>query len=650
MTLSDYIIDDDQVTEGHRAWLTIIHLALVIESDSAPDVEEFLSRCPSLLAWSPGGNNPLRCGTWETWGPGCGPVCYAVAVGSTEVLRVLLRDRQAAREASKSTAARVFRLDQAFESCSWLHDACRFGYPDVVRLLLDLSPDMKAELSERDWTGATPLLAAAGFEMSHLADEGPRDRPGRRGDREQVVRMLLDMGADPLDTVQIHTGAGAEVPEEWEPRSLDNVDENNADELRLSHTLLTLAVCWAGPPLIKDLHDRGLDIHASTCHKVNFHHDRALSGITPLHVACRLRNVEAVRTLLELAGNTRDAMLASRDGLGRLPIHWVVLEYYQHGGSTLLEGETTDTRRQRMADCIELLLADDPDPQATVNALDDERRSVLHLAACLEDPSVLPVLFRHNPDAAILDVHGHTVLQTLLRHPQTVKNVAMVDLFLGHGAGVEDTGPDGNSLLHLACRRWETVGVVRHLLALGADSGRANAKGELPLHAAAACVQAYLTKSPLFDVYRRAAMAQDAIITALRAAGDRADDMDRADLSGRTPREILERNREAVRAGRVDMEQRTALNGLDRVEAAQYNAGLSLLPREWQRLARMQASSVGLEEWFHKRHVSIGAGFAYSLRRESLRYRMPRRGGGSTFYSGPRRRGLSLEMGGSVYI
>jgi ankyrin repeat protein len=286
------------------------------------------------------------------------PFFVAASYGSTDALRVLL-------EYCAASPVKIEIDDEKGELL--LHAACRGGHPDTVRFLLDNEAVFRnihrriGVIQDRDRSRMTALLAAAG--SSHGEKEGEDELLENAARRDELVRLLLDRGANPSDTVN--------RPDREQPLG------------KLVCTVLSQAITWANYELVKLLIDTGAQVHTKQQHDYILEWRNVGAGalnnvekVTPLHIGSYYSNLDGVQALLDNRGNDVSIvdMVSSPDRLGGLPLHRVaggpcpLKGYYVSRGDQLLPAPVAT---------IELLLSEAPN---TVNSQDTEGRTPLHHA------------------------------------------------------------------------------------------------------------------------------------------------------------------------------------------------------------------------------------------------------------------------------
>jgi ankyrin repeat protein len=228
-----------------------------------------------------------------------------------------------------------------------LNRAAKWGHIEVVKYLLDTQP-LYADIHARGSYGHTALLCAADLYCTQFLVPPGGDRANATKN-EAVMNLLLDRGACASDSVPF-----------WN------------DEGKRSDTVLTLAVKWASPELIKRLIASSADPNAMVMKgpgELDFWNQcDSFNELPALFYACTHANFKAVRTLIDCRGTAVDVadILSSRDGRGSIPLHWATqsdLPVQFDGFPDLKE------IAQSITSTIELLLSLDP---TAINVQDND--------------------------------------------------------------------------------------------------------------------------------------------------------------------------------------------------------------------------------------------------------------------------------------
>lgn len=190
------------------------------------------------------------------------------------------------------------------------------------------------------------------------------------------------------------------------------------------------------------------------------------SGLLPIHAACYVKNLSALRELLK-----RSAKVEALSGMGYTALHLAVSEGWHVGVAELLQrGASPDTMSS---------------PPSTVRGV--QRETPLHAAVRRGDLASTNLLLQHQPDLTLKDDHNCSILHlaALARNLEIIRQLLKEKLCKEVLTGGDC---DGNSVLHTAllqdCDMTEesTVqGIVEELVLSGADVNSVNKHGESPL-------------------------------------------------------------------------------------------------------------------------------------------------------------------------
>ncbi|SPJ87844.1 related to ankyrin [Fusarium torulosum] len=350
-----------------------------------------------------------------------------------------------------------------------LTEAARWGHFEMVQFFLDNQP-FYADIHDRDWVGNTALLAVADLHQ-HKYVRCPTYSGVRLETTEAMMNFLLDRGACAADVVLL------------------SIDPHETP--RMPETVLTLAAKWSSPEIIKRLIDCGANVHAKFTYFAwdlgfyagdeDFHH------ATALFVACLFDNSNAVKILIDCRGDNVDIsdMLRPRDTRGLFPIHWASQNHMATECRDVPESGFQE-RAEDTISTIGVLLEYDP---TLVNIQDDNRNTPLHHAVYtlwLNEvfyTSILKFLCDKGADASICNEKGQTPLHILFcsTHTSLPINVAAVSILLTYGASPTTADVDGNTPVHLAAVRLESVDAMSFLLENGGDASQRNLKQETAL-------------------------------------------------------------------------------------------------------------------------------------------------------------------------
>ncbi len=271
---------------------------------------------------------------------------------------------------------------------------------DAVDLLLQAGADPDT----RDAAGTTPLMSAlSGIVVRRLtasgADPNAVDHSARtpliaaaEGERAEVVRALLDAGADPeqpddLGYTALHFAAG-------------NLGEASED-------------------CIKALLDAGSEVDEET-----------RDGMTPLMVSAHLGCVDAVRVLL-----SRGADVNARSQGGNTPLMLALDPSQQLSRWDLARTSQTEEVVRALAES-----------GADLNAQNDSGLSALHFAARVFTSSLVRTLLELGAAVDLMSQEGQTPLMYAVAQGHDDMVMALIDA----GADVNARDAKGKTPLHIA--------------------------------------------------------------------------------------------------------------------------------------------------------------------------------------------------------
>eukprot|EP00927_Polykrikos_kofoidii_P015904 TRINITY_DN1712_c0_g4_i1.p1 TRINITY_DN1712_c0_g4~~TRINITY_DN1712_c0_g4_i1.p1 ORF type:complete len:1097 (+),score=221.02 TRINITY_DN1712_c0_g4_i1:195-3485(+) len=210
-----------------------------------------------------------------------------------------------------------------------------------------------------------------------------------------------------------------------------------------------------------------------------------VDGGTPLQIAAKCGNVEAVRYILS---NSADVGAADEAGLTALHAaaqdgHIEVCELLLHAGSrvdadsgakarTALHLAAANGHREV---CAALLLN-----KAGANILDGDGESALHKAARFGDREVCEVILSWGGDVGATDNEGWSPLHEAARWG----DAELVESLLQRGADARARSNDGEFALHVVPGGYADLAVVDVLLQWRCDVDCRDFDGEAPLHVA----------------------------------------------------------------------------------------------------------------------------------------------------------------------
>ncbi|KAF4960231.1 hypothetical protein FSARC_10544, partial [Fusarium sarcochroum] len=445
-------------------------------------------------------------------------------------------------------------LDDVTRSSDVFYIAAQSGSVDALKTLLAhyskvtslTQKQLYADIHTRHHEGRTAILCAA-----DTTPIGKYDYIGQRevclDDNEAVMNLLLDRGSCASDVAS------------WRDADRDK---------EYSDTVLTFAVKWASPELIKRLIDSGANVHAKVVQNIgflprypclNFSRD-----VTAVFIASLYANFKAIEILIEQRGDGVDIadMTSSRDSQGRLPLHWATQCRLTYSPSDIPASRLTENAHSLIR-IINLLLDIDP---TTVNIQDDIGNTPLHYAAlCLgrlgtQHTGIFKLLCDRGADASIRNIKKETPLHTIFYHgfSRSPVDITAIATLLAHGAKTTDIDETGNTPLHYAAWNLFYSDTVSFLLKQGADTRIRNLNQETPLHSAADSIlyaHDRFGETPLRTIQKEVFKAQEDMIAELVEAGG-IELMDQRNQGGKSPRQIRQEWKDYARdeeeIGRAD--------------------------------------------------------------------------------------------------
>ncbi|KAK9423032.1 hypothetical protein SUNI508_14066 [Seiridium unicorne] len=484
------------------------------------------------------------------------PFWTAAAYGSTGALQLLLEHWDAAGYSTRAEIPAPNRRGYGL-----LQTACESAHVETVRFLLKAPWQGRyGDIHAKDPWGLTPILAAAtAFTgLSHPTDRATKVSSANwikshLASVEEVMQLLLDEGANVQDQItRLH---------------------------QLHDTVLSLAICRAGPPLIRRLIEHGADFNATTTQdfsevgSVGLPPSNNSSDVTPLHIGSLYSNIGGLQVLLNYSHGIGSVnMVRQTDTLGRLPLHFA-----SWGPSDELCNldSHSDGYVPRVTATIETLLEADP---STVNIQDKNGHTALHYAVWRHSRyrgrhiAIVRALCNYGADAGLQGRDGKTPLHGLgfrFRDSEPV-DTCFIDLLLEHNAGVNDIDRDGNTALHFAAKNLIHSEAARHLVSRGADVSITNHQGNTPLHEAAGGILftlRYSGKLKLNPSVEDLEEAQNEMIGALlsRLLEENADRlMNQPNAANSTPRQICQQRRKEWREREESRREQAAGRGRGR--------------------------------------------------------------------------------------
>ncbi|XP_046643226.1 serine/threonine-protein phosphatase 6 regulatory ankyrin repeat subunit A-like [Daphnia pulicaria] len=183
------------------------------------------------------------------------------------------------------------------------------------------------------------------------------------------------------------------------------------------------------------------------------------NGLTPLHLAIKLKKTKMVKHLLEHPAMNADP--TKRDAFGKSALLFAVSKYGTN------------------AEIIDLLLAHD---KVKVDDVDEHGRTALHLAADRSNVVAVRKLIEKRANPNIYDKWGQSPLHVAAERRDLNE---IIDLLLVHPkVKVDDVNKYGQTALHAAVSA-SNVMAVEHLINKGANPNAEDKWGESPLLVAA---------------------------------------------------------------------------------------------------------------------------------------------------------------------
>ena len=341
--------------------------------------------------------------------------------------------------------------------------------------------------------GATNLLAELIRNGDHKQNsESPFHGSGlgdaAAGGWARCVRMLLDGGADPMDSTNFKGSAIDQSIETWNQQDaigspMENKQASRAEREESVRLLLKAGVNLLAPPASQDSNlvssvFSGLPPDSKALVELlltNAIPDRQVSpvGDTLLHAAAFLASTQSLATLVQRGGDVR---VTNR--LGWTPLHSVAATWATDG---TLQAYSWSQAYSSLPKSIAW------SPGFRLEAADRRKISTqlirygarhdVFSAAGLGDLAVLKELLAERPrDVFARDARGRTALHWAALGNQRIA----IAMLVGAGSDPAVLDADGNSALHLSLLRWPSKGFIA-LLAAKAPLDQPNKNGDTPL-------------------------------------------------------------------------------------------------------------------------------------------------------------------------
>ncbi|RAK77744.1 uncharacterized protein BO72DRAFT_477043 [Aspergillus fijiensis CBS 313.89] len=458
------------------------------------------------------------------------PPFYSAAYhGSLDTLRALIDIYQSDATHSQQPLEKYLqRLDFRM-----LNLACGNADLKMTRFLLDHQPPLGA-WRDRDAKGAAPLICAA---QAFPGNVEALKRKMKETSPAMIREKLREHHARYGEFIEFCLAGGASVREADQymfPYQL-GWQAQPGDQQILGDTVLGNVVTHASYAMVSRLIAAGSDAHVvqTWYDPCAFGGAFRCAGVTPLHIASKYWNLDAMQALLDHGGRTGLAeMVLRRDDHGRPPLHWALMGD-KNEIATLTPSEVTS----RLLRTVKLLLDMGP---AMVNVKDQANKTVLHYA-------LLDLLIVHGADPSMCDESSRTMLYRLAMRDSSIRLIDAETLEkILTLVNINNSDVNGDTVLHYISRRLPQTHAVRILLSRGANVNAVNKMGNTPLHMAAGASvfpkwrpmnNSEHAGTPLEEGFK----ALEKMIDILQGAGA---SMDQANFAGETPREILKETRE----------------------------------------------------------------------------------------------------------
>jgi ankyrin repeat protein len=384
-----------------------------------------------------------------------------------------------------------------------LHIACKEGKYDIVKLLLDRgadiesrSDDQKTPLHKAAENGSCKVIAAL---LQHNAYVEAKDKFGRTplffaGGKKDGIKLLLGRGAN----IEAQDEFG-ETPLIHEIRTRGNIEsflENGADVNAQFHsvvsqedgfTCLHFACKYDVLDKVKLILKYKPDLNI-----------RSQGGKTAFHTACETGTCEIIQLLLK---NKQDVNVQDFDG--NTPLHLAASKFYIDAVKLLLKNKAAlETKNKEgstplcsacagekflafgMEETLALLVA----KGANINTANNAGNTPLHLACLTMDLNCIEELMRNRANHELLLAQGmnHDIFHVAYeKNPEKFKN--FFPQFLKKlpqnfaKTLCKAQNKDGNSLLHLACKKGDDK-LIGAMLDLGVSVNIKNKHNETVVH------------------------------------------------------------------------------------------------------------------------------------------------------------------------
>ncbi|GHV06288.1 hypothetical protein FACS189485_14580 [Spirochaetia bacterium] len=226
-------------------------------------------------------------------------------------------------------------------------------------------------------------------------------------------------------------------------------------------------------------------------------------GRTPLHIAAENGNADLASFFISLGAEVNALDYDNRTPLG-ISAEWLdadVAKVLVEAGANIhapIEGGTTPARVgiEAKGEFLDAILSHD-----SVESLDSQGRTILHLAALVGDAAAVDQILKINRPIGVRDKDGSSALDLVLTRPDSRSHAEAAERLVLAGAFSDKPlfayfspavlssnynlrTADGGTVLHFAAREGYT-GFISFLIEKKADVNLKNASGTTPLHEAA---------------------------------------------------------------------------------------------------------------------------------------------------------------------